>query len=164
MSFIGSADGFLERVCAVPVPVVAHFSGDRLQTGSVDGVNISVSDEFRKRFAGKVENNLPATRLVVYNLLRDFHDTGIVTGDVPSTVILLGHVWELVKLQPAGRDGVLFTGWGNVFHCVPDNQNLFCDVYIDFGGEDETWLLDASLIEDSREWLEGFQIFSREVS
>ncbi len=154
----------LERLGVVSLPAIARFDGSTLQTGKVDGVKIWVSEKFKKIFGGKVERNLPATKLVAHELTQNSRDPGIITalgGDVPAETFL-GYIWELVKLQPRGETGALLTnGYANIFY-VRDTEGVLWALDVYWSGDG--WYFSAYSLESQRDWPAGNQVFSREVS
>lgn len=149
----------LKRLRTVSLPAIARFDGSTLQTGTVDGVKIWVTKEFAKVFGGKVENNLPAIELVVHKLTQNSRDSAIITaiGGDDLVEISLGHLWELIKRQPQGKDGDLLTTSWNVFYVRDMGYNL-CAVGVLWCGT--VWGLYVYSIERRRGWVVDDRVFS----
>lgn len=154
----------LKRLRTISLPAIARFDGSTLQTGTVDGVKIWVSEKFEEIFGGKVENNLPATKLVAHELTQSSRNLAIITaiGGDDAAEVSLGHLWELIKRQPRGENGALIANsWANVFY-VRDSENNLWAVCVCW--RDGEWRFYASSLESRGGWRAGNQVFSREVS
>lgn len=154
----------LELVRTVSVPGISEFRAtDKFKVGeTVDGVKISqyMGDNFKKFFLPKIESNVPATEIRVHKLFRKSRDLGIRAeigeGKEETT---LGQLWEMLKLQGNGQDGVLLTnGWANIFYIRDINGNLWA-VYAHWYGVG--WDLNADSVESPSGWRAGGQVCSR---
>lgn len=154
----------LELVRTISVPAIPEFrTADKFKVGeTVDGVRISsiMGSNFTQFFLPKVERNVPATEIRVHKLLQNSRDLGIraeIGEEKEETT--LGHLWERLKLQGNGQDGVLLTnGWANIFYIRDTEGKLWavCARWYDDG-----WGLSANSVGDPRGWLAARRVCSR---
>lgn len=117
---------------------------------------------FEKRFMGKIEER------AVVELLKYHHDLqyGSLDADILADLggketaeVTLAGVFELLKLQPRGQSGTLFTdGYANIFY-VRDAEGELRAVNVRWIGDG--WFVNAPSVDDVRRWDPGDRVFSR---
>lgn len=148
------ANKLLEFVTSVTVPSVKQFvADDHFKHGeTVDGVTVYLGDNFKKRFGGKIEENVAGCDIRVHKLLRAARDLPIryeIGEDNEETC--LAHLWHFLKLR--GNKG----GWF-VFY-IHDAEDILWAVGAFWGGGG--WVVDAYSVEDRNRWLADRCVCSR---
>ena len=158
------ATPILRPLTTVSVSAVPEFrAADKFRVGeTVDGVKVSryMGDNFKEHFLLKVEENVNAVEIRVHELLRNSRDLGIraeIGEEREETT--LAHLWELLKLQGNGQQGVLLTDRRTNIFYVRDVKGILWAVGADWGGDG--WRLDAHSVEDPYEWGAGRHVCSR---
>ena len=146
------------------VPEIKKFSAaDVLKKVGLnrDGVRIAgLGENFKAQFGKMVEENTPATELVV-NRLERYADAINIAGAVPreKRPTTIGQIYGLVLAQKDGGDGPLLTnGWANLFLAYGEDGNLWL-VYVYLLSDG--WDFYAYPLGDSRRWFDGDQVFFR---
>lgn len=128
---------------------------------NMDGVKFwYFGDNFQEHFLKKVEEGVEPATIKIYRLKEDSLDLPIIAalGDNHETKLL--HLWELLKKQPKGEDGVLLTnGYANIFYIRAINGTLWAvhaywggggwSVYAHSVGDPDGWSAARCLVADS---------------
>ncbi|MFA6495353.1 MAG: hypothetical protein WCV87_03295 [Candidatus Paceibacterota bacterium] len=159
------ADSLLELVGTVTVPtsekfvVVDHFKVDISANAEVKIGYLS--DCFKSLFFGKIEEPSGITKLRCQRLRRNSLDKLILDELGDTAEMTLSGVWELLKLQPNGENGVLFaSGRTNIFYVCDVNGELKV-VSMHREVSEGCWYVFASWIEGQSGCHAGNQVFSR---
>lgn len=140
-----AANKLLEYVTSVTVPSEKRFVvDDYFKDGEVvDGVKMYLGGNFKKRFGGKVEENVAPCDIRVHKLLRASRDLDIrhELGE-ESEETCLAHLWYFLKLQ--GDKG----GWF-IFY-IRDAEDVLWAVDADWRGDG--WGVGAYSVEDRVRW------------
>jgi len=150
-------------VHSVAVPAVDRFVAKdyfEVDTSAKAGVKISyLSDNFKAHFLAKSEQNVPATELKIYRLREASRDVPILVelGDNHETT--LAYIWELLKKQPNGEDGVLLqNSYANIFYVSGTDDILWAvSVYWIVDG----WRVESESIGSPGRWRVGIRVFAR---
>lgn len=114
------------------VPPIKSFKADETFFAQKPGVKISyLGDNFRRRFAGTVEENPASDPLTCFTLLRVAEDRKILKelGSAASAAVALSQIWRLMQQSSGRRGGLLTDGWANVFYCH-DKDEVLCAVSV----------------------------------
>lgn len=118
-----------------------------------------MSDNFRKLFLGKVEENVENVTLNIYNLEKALSDAFIRAELGERAETSIGHLWALLAKQPNGESGVLLiNGYANIFYIRGSNDKLLT---VDAHWYDDNWILYVYLVENPDEWRVGSRVVSR---
>ena len=150
----------LEFVSEIEVPGAEKFvTVDNFKKNNSEGVKFwYFGDNFQEHFLKKVEEGVESTTLKAYRLKEDSLDPPIIAalGDNHETKLL--HLWELLKKQPKGEDGVLLTnGYANIFYIRAIDGTLWA-VSADWDGG-YGWDVGAHSVEDPNRWNADNQVF-----
>lgn len=140
--------------------VADHFKKDISETAVVKIAYLG--DNFKKYFLDKIEDGISATILAAHTLLKSSLDAPIRTelGE-KREITTLAHLYELLKKQAKGEDGILLTnGYANIFYMVGIDGNFWAVgvIWDSFGGG---WDVGANSVENPRRWRDGNQVFSQ---
>lgn len=165
--FAKTTSSLLMVLGTVAVPAVKKFLTQRnfvVDTSEDAPVKISyVSDNFLEWFGSKTETNVSGGVLRYAKLLRSSLDKPIrdEIGKVYEETAL-AHIFALMKLQPHGQGGVLFTdGCANIFY-ASDITGAVRAVFVYWRGGG--WYVYACSASGPFEWHEGGRVFSRNSS
>jgi len=149
----------LKRITAITAPGVARFVAKNcLKVANVGEMN----DKFKELFCNKVEENVFEAKLVVSRLERASLDALILTelGDKVETS--LAHMFDLLKKQANGEDGILLTsGYANGFYICGTDGNIWAVRCIWISGN-RYWRVGAYSVESPRMGISNRQVFSRD--
>lgn len=152
----------LEFVTTVTVPAVARLVAKDCFKQDVSpeaAVKIScIGDNFKAKFSGKIEVDVPAAELKIHRLCEASLDAPIITalGDCYETT--LAHLWTLLSRQPNGEQGVLLVnGYANIFYVRDLEGGLWAVGARWYGGG---WYVYACSVEYPGRWCAGRQVFS----
>lgn len=156
----------LRRVTAVSLPVVARFVAADHFKKNVSATAIVrigfVGDNSKKYLLGKIEDGVQAATLAVDTLIKASVDTPIRAelGE-RREITALAHLWELMKNQPNGENGVLLTnGYANIFYTIGLDGNVWA-VNVSWYSFSEGWHVRADSVEVPKGWGAGCQVFSQ---
>lgn len=127
-----------------------------------------LGDNFKANFlkgAGKIELDVPAAQLNVYELRKVSQDSPIITalGGKDAAKTYLAYMAKLIKAQPKGQPGELLTnGRANIFYVENDNGELWA-VLCDWRSDYRWWHVEAFSITDPDRWIDGCRFFSPAV-
>jgi len=144
---------------AVPVPGVQYFvAKDHLKAANVGWTG----DNFKRLFLNNVEENVHEAKLTVSRLERASLDASILTELGDKAEVKLSCLFDLLKKQSKGEDGVLLAnGYANIFYIRDADGNLWA-VYADWDSGDHCWGVEAYSVESPFGWRDGDHVFSRD--
>ncbi len=120
------------------------------------------NEDFNRLFLNKVEENISEAKLTVSRLERASIDAQILTELGVKAEVLLAHVFDLLKKQAKGEDGVLLTnGYWNVFYVRGMDDNLWA-VSARWHSGFRCWSVEAYSVELPSRWNVGYQVLSRD--
>ncbi len=144
----------LEFVGVQVLPAVKKFiAADHFKDGeTVDGVKVSLGDNFKRLFLGKTEENVPECNLRVHKLTRASRDLGIRAeiGEEKEETYL-AHLWHFLKLR--GGKG----GWF-IFY-IRDSEGILWAVFAVWRGS--CWFVNAYSVGHPLAWRADFCVCSR---
>lgn len=158
----------LELVATVALPAIGifrtldHFKVDR-------GVEVPIGwigDNFRCMFLsgdGKLETDVAEATLRVHRLVKSSADAPIIAelGGEEVAETTLAYMFELMKRQNRGQDGVLLTnGWANIFY-IRDAKGVLWAVFCNWYSGYRYWYVEAVPVTDPNRWYDGYQVISR---
>lgn len=149
----------LKRITTITAPAVQRFvAKDCLKVANVGWT----SNNFKKLFLGKVEENVLEQKLAVSRLERASLDAPILAELGDKAEVSLAYLFDLLKKQSKGEDGVLLTnGYANIFYVRSTDGNLWA-VRADWDSHNRYWDVEAASVEDPCRWRGGRQVFSRD--
>lgn len=150
----------LKRIVTITVPAVQRFVCDDevLKEANV----LWTGDNFDCLFKGKVEENVPEQKLAVSRLERASLDAPILTELGDKAEVSLTYMFDLLKKQSKGEDGVLLTnGYANIFYVRGIDGNLWA-VDARWSSGNRYWDVGAYSVENPDGCYGGSQIFSRD--
>lgn len=160
----GATSGLLEFVTTTTTSAVKRFAvADVLGcTGlNIDGLPIALlGDNFKAQFGNTVEENIPASELLVSRLTR-YADAIEIAGAVPreKRAVRISQVYQLVLNQERTGSGLLLTnGWANLFLAYGADGNIWV-VFI--RRYSDGWYFYANPLGGPVRWFDGSQVFSR---
>jgi len=124
------------------------------------GVRISLSSNFKKRFLELVDEHNPVVTLRIYRLSK-FSRDGQIANEIGKNNFRTGLalVWNLLKQQGMGQDGVLLTdGRVNIFY-ISDRNSFSSSDYAVSVYWSEGWHIDGQLAINW--WDKDNQVISR---
>lgn len=157
----------LELIVTVNLPAVDSFRArDHFKVDTSGEVRIGwIGDNFCQVFLsgdGRVETDVPEATLNVYRLLKSSLD-GPIIAELGEQIaeITLAQMFELLKRQGCGQQGVLITnGYTNVFY-VRDAKGVLWAVGCLWVSGCGGWDVFAYSITDPDRWSGGLQVVSR---
>lgn len=164
-----ATSNLLELVTTVSTPAIPTFCAkDHFKADRSGEVKIGyISDYFRDAFLSggkKVGANIAAATLRIHKLVASSVDIPIITelGGEEVAETTLAQMYELMKAQGQGQQGILFTsGDINIFYVRDAKGTLWavsCFWFSYYGG----WGVSARSVADPSEWFVGRQVFSRD--
>ena len=149
----------LELIATIELPSCEKFvAADEFRANYSD-IKLWMSENFQKKFLGKIEENVEAATLRIHKLLQGSRDPEIIGGQEETT---LYHLFTLLMKQAGGESGLLLTnGRANIFFIRDINGELWA-VYMRWSSGD--WCLLAYPVEDPDVWLDGFLFVFREAA
>ena len=150
----------LQGVTAVTVNDVSKFvAADAFGSDNPDGIQFELWPKFKEFFLNKIEENIPASKLIVCRLIEATLDEQIVVelGDHAETT--LAHLYELIKGQANGQAGPLHSSCMNIFY-IRNIRGELWTVNVDWKSN-RGWNVFADSIKYPNRWPVGTQIFSR---
>ena len=150
----------LRKLASVQVEGVARFvvDDDTLQAANIGWTG----DNFKKFFAKKVEEDVPACAIAVHRLERASSDAPILTELGDRAEISLAHLFELIKKQSKGETGqLLVNGYANVAYVRGTDGNLWA-VLAAWRSYCGCWGVEADSVEDPDGWRGSRRILSRD--
>lgn len=160
-----------------PLKTVVEFSGvncfkvhEHLKTtsqnerGNTELIIDFLSDTVRDNFLGKIEENVPSSRLRAYRLKKGSVDGPIIAelGGEKAVETTVAEMVELMRRHGRGQSSILLTnGYSNIFY-IRDAKGILwaVDCYWDSGYG--SWFVGANLVADPGEWHAGSQVFARD--
>jgi len=143
--------------------VVSFIAKDKFREGkTTDSVKIAwLGSNFENNFLGKTEKDVAPATLRIQKLKEASLDTPILAelGDRAETT--LAQLWELMKLQGSGQNGVLLVnGYANIFY-VRDKNDVLWAVYALWYSVSDGWDVGADSVEHPRRWDVDNRVVSR---
>lgn len=161
---VESLISLLTQIGTVEVPAVERFNAeDHFGDANLAGIKFWLSDDFRRHFLGKVEENVPGATLAIHRLNRNSRN-GPIRKELGSKreETALAHFYELIKLQPRGEAGKLLTnGYAKIIFYICDANGNFWAVYAYWYSFRREWRVLDNSVESPIGWDAGFQIVSR---
>lgn len=112
----------LKRVSTVSVRATNRFvASDHIQSANIG----YMSDNFKRLFLNKVEENILDAELVVSELKKASLDAPIMTELGERKKIALAHFFELLEKQSKGQAGLLLTNGYAIIGYVQDDEGNF---------------------------------------
>jgi hypothetical protein len=147
----------LDYVTAIKTVAIEKFvAADHFKAGeTADGVKIAfLSDNFKKLFLPKTEEDVEAADIKVHRLTRNSQDLGIRAeiGEA-NEEIKLAHLWQVLKAHRDGKVGDWFVG----YIIGTDGKLWAVSAYWCRDG----WYLDAVSVEHPSPWCAGRRVCSR---
>ena len=151
--------GLLKRVASVAVPAVQRFvAGDCLKEANVGWTG----DNFKRLFLDKIGENVPEANLAVSRLEEASLDAPILKELGDRAEVSLAHMFDLLKRQAHGEEGILLTnGYANIFY-VHDRNNTLWAVSARWDSARRDWYVEAHSIKNPNGWSDGHLVFSRD--
>jgi hypothetical protein len=124
----------LKLVATVQIPATDSFiAAAKFKKGNADGVPIDTnapsSGSFQLHFLGKVELNIPATTLNVYEARRTSSNDTVFSRRGDTAVTTLYHLWELLK--GTGQQGSALNVYNGTYLCnLSNTPDVNGDSYI----------------------------------
>jgi len=115
------------------------------------GIKFWLGYNFKKHFLGLVEENVPATELMINTLVKLSLDAPIIAELGNRVEIMLAHLYELISRQ---SNGAYLS-----YICGTDGNRWA--VNADWYSTDREWSLDANSVENPPPWREGSQVVSQ---
>ncbi len=154
----------LESLGTVIVPATGRFvASDHFAVNTPDGAEVKigyVGKNFRSLFLNKVEEPREEMELSYYRLRKTSLNRLTREKFVDESDTTLAAIWELLKLQPHGEDGVFLTDGANVFD-VPDINGVLRVMSVHRFCHYDCWNVFAYLDNLSYMWDVGSRFFSR---
>lgn len=149
----------LKRVATITAPAVQRFvAKDCLKNCNVGWAG----DNLKKFFLDKVEANVPEAKLAVNQLERASLDAPILTELGDKAEVSLAYLFDLLKKQSNGEDGVLLTnGYANIFYVCGNDGNIWA-VSARWSSDSRYWGVVAYSVEGPDGWRGGCRVFSRD--
>ncbi len=130
------------------------------------GIKFWLSLDFKAHFLGKIEENVPATKLAVHTLTRSSLD-GPIQDELGShrVEIALAYLYEMISRQPKGeskgKDKFLLTnGYANFSYICAINGERWA-VYAYWYSVSREWSVDANSVAGPFPWVAGGQVVSQ---
>ncbi len=160
---------FGEIIATVTVPVTTDKfvakDNFKVDTGCKAKVKISyLSDNFKSRFLGKKEEPFFGSILYGRQLKRNSVDGPILSelGGQGKAETTLTEIYAIMAAQSNGEVGnLLNNGWANIFY-VGDVNKALCAVVVSWHGGG--WRVDAYSVGAPDKWVDGYRVFSRNLS
>ena len=147
----------------VKVAAVEHFvAAEKFREGqTTDRVKIALlTDNFKKNFLGKIEEDVGATELHIHKLDQDSLDATIIAELGSAAEITLLNFWELLKKQGSGQKGDLLTdGCANIAY-IRDVSGELWAVSARWIADHDGWFVGARSVGYPRRWRAGSQVVS----
>jgi len=153
---------------AVEVPAIEAFRAkDHFRVDKPDEVRIGwIGDNFRGNFLagdGKVEADIAEATLRVHKLVKASVDGPIIAelGGEGIAETSLAQMYELMKAQGQGQQGILLTNSClNIFY-VRDAKNVLWAVRCNWSSGSGYWYVDADPVTFPNTWYAGSRVVSR---
>lgn len=156
-----AVEKLLELVGTVMIPATKKFvARDHFATGSKVVKIGFIGNNFSNWFLGKTEKPNSQAELRYQRLSKNSLDKPILNelGNLAETT--LSAIWELLKSQPNGENGVLLTnGCWNIFY-VKDVEDVLRAVSVRWNAFFGSWDLSAYSVADPYGWYAGDRVFS----
>lgn len=109
----------LKRVAYVSVSATRKFvPKDHIKSANV----VFVNNNFKSLFLNKVEENVPAGKLVVSELKKASLDAPIMRELGERKKVFLAHFFELLERQSKGQPGILPAKGHSIIGYIPDDE------------------------------------------
>ncbi len=162
-----STSDLLEAVGTATTPAIATFRAKEYFKDDRSGsVKIGwIGDNFRKTFLagdGMVEGAVAEATLRIHKLVKRSVD-GPILAELGEAVAetTLGQMYEMMKAQGQGQQGILLTnGYANIFY-VRDSNNVLWAAGCRWNSGGGYWSVGAHPVSDPVTWGAGDQVFSR---
>lgn len=147
----------LLRVAEVAVSATNRFvASDHIKAANVGWM----SDNFKRLFLNKVEENIPDAELVVSELKKASLDAPIMTELGERKKIALAHFFELLEKQSKGQAGLLLTNGYAIIGYIQDEEENFWAVNAHWRSDYRYWDVYAISVGCLDEWNAGRQVLS----
>jgi len=156
------ASDLLKQVAQVSVSATRKF----IASAHIQSANIVwMSENFQRLFLNKkVEEDVPAGKLVVSKLQKASTDASIMAELGAATEIQLAHFFQKLEGQSNGQAGPLLTnGYAIIAYIIGSDENFWAVGAHWYAGR-RGWYVCASSVDDQDEWHEGLQILSQVFS
>ncbi len=164
----------LHYFTSVSLPAIERFVvGEHFLREHNPEVRLWLGTKFKTVFAGKIEEDIPATEIGIHGVLLGRNDPlgrtieraldfPILTElGVTQAKITLAHLYYLLKLQSSGQKGALsVAGTTNTFY-IPDAEGIIWPVFVSWHRLTMTWMISARHLGDERGIVSGGWVFSR---
>jgi hypothetical protein len=153
----------LKKLTTVEMPAIKKFvAKDHFVKGNKMVDFDYINDNFKDNFIDVVEKDIPQATLAVSTLQEYTRGKEIMDELGEQKTILLAHLWELLKKQPKGEDGVLLTnGYANIFY-IKGKKGKFWAVACYWYSGLHSWDLCAFPVARQDEWGEGRRTISQD--
>ncbi len=157
LNFSAKQPDLLKRVTTVAVSGAQRFvAAENLQEANVGWTG----ENFKRLFLNKIEENVSEAKLVVSRLERASLDAPILAELGGKAETSLSHMFDLLKKQANGEDGILLTnGYANIFYIRGADGNLWA-VYARWFSVFHSWRVVARSVEYPYRWDDGGQVLS----
>jgi len=166
------SDKLLQKVIFSPCAAIRKFAAyDHFEVDTRRAARVQISsmaNYFGMRFVCMTENNIDASSLTAYTLLRATPCTDILAELGDRAEVPLAHVWELLRRQPHGEKETILINemllvddfCFNTFF-VRDKDGDLWAISLEWKAFYEGWNIDALRADDPYPLLAGSRIFSR---
>jgi len=125
------------------------------------GIKFWLKDNFKKLFFGLVEENVPATELMISILTKSLFDPSIIAKLGNRAETKLAYLYELLSKQPRGKSDhhLLTNGCANIFYIRAMNSD-FWSVHANWDDFFRGWVVFADSVVYPLWRRDGDQVFS----
>lgn len=126
-----------------------------------------LGSNFENVFLGddcKIEENISEATIKVFKLNKDSVDRPIIAelGGEEVVETTLAHIYELMRRQGRGQEGILLVnGYANIFY-VRDAKGILWAVYCNWVFVSDYWVVYARSVADSDGWCAGRRVLARD--
>ncbi|OGE83851.1 MAG: hypothetical protein A3B95_02820 [Candidatus Doudnabacteria bacterium RIFCSPHIGHO2_02_FULL_43_13b] len=157
----------LVSTVTIPARTTKFVAKDHFVVNTSGEAKVKISylgDNFRKHFLGKTEEPTSETTFRCHKLKKLSRDIRIINklGGEERAETTLSAMFALMEKQPNGEKGALLNnGYANIFY-IRDAAGVLWAVYCCW--RDDGWYVSVDSVGNPGEWLDGFQVFSRNSS
>lgn len=146
-------------------PIERFIAADNFKIDTSTSAKVKIgwmSDDFKRSFLGKVEENVSAATLNLHRVEKDSLDKDIRAElGTECEKITLGQFYQMLAKQPRGESGPLLTdGCANIAYIEDTNDNLWA-VHASWSSNYDHWRVHARSVTHPRRWYGGDQVVSR---
>lgn len=150
------ASDLLKQIATAPVGDANKFvAKDHIKAANV----VWMSDNFKRLFLGRVEENVEAAILNVYRLEKASLDAPILAELGERARISLTHFFELLEKQSRGEAGPFLTnGYATIAYIIGGDGNIWAVCADWYGGG---WGVGAGSVGRPYGWRDGIRVLAR---